>query len=445
LSSARRLWSGFVVLLAMLPFTGCGAAGQDASSERAAGAPIPAVEVVQARRGALPLFHRLTGTVRAAGEVAIYPQTTGSIVEVLAQNGDSVQKGAPLVRIQAVGSRAQLAQARSSVDVARAAHAEAVANLRQLEAQYERNAALGREGLVPEDTVVTLRTQVEAARAAEARARAQARVAEATVDERADVQQQTVVRAPISGRIGQRNAEVGMRVDEQTALFLMGRLENVRVEVPVTQEILARVREGQRVEIAMPGFPIVATVSRISPFLEAASYSAEVEIDVPNQDGRLVSGMFVTADIFYGESEQATLVPTSALYDHPTSGERGVFVASTAPLAAGPASGNAGRDAKAAADRQPRVIAMPFKPVTLVAEGPATVGVRGLQPGEWVVVVGQHLLAAQVGEAPPQGRARAIAWDRILELQRLQRDDLLREFMEKQQRLANPSTIRSDS
>ena len=434
-------------LAALLPAlfaAACGAAGEDRAA--AAGAdgratPIPTVEAVQARRGALPLFERLTGTVRAAGEVAIFPQTSGSIIEVLAQNGDEVEKGETLVRIQAVGSQAQLTQARSSLDVARAAHREAEANVRQLEAQYERNAALGKEGLVPEDTVVTLRAQLEAARAAAARTKAQADVAEATIAERADVQDQTTVRAPISGRVGQRNAEVGMRVDEQTALFIIGRLEKVRVEVPVTQEIVRRIREGQPVEIGAQGRagpPISAQVSRISPFLEAGSYTAEVEIDVPNTDGRLVPGMFVTADIFYGESEETTLVPSSALYDHPTTGERGVFVLPNAPPAR--PTGAAG-----ATPPDTEAVPIPFRAVEVIAEGPQTVGVRGVDPGGWIVVVGQHLLSAQTGEGPPKARARVIEWDRILELQRLQRDDLLRDFMQKQQRLANPSATRGRS
>ena len=434
-------------LAALLPslfVAACGAAGEDRAA--AAGAdgratPIPTVEAVQARRGALPLFERLTGTVRAAGEVAIFPQTSGSIIEVLAQNGDEVEKGETLVRIQAVGSQAQLTQARSSLDVARAAHREAEANVRQLEAQYERNAALGKEGLVPEDTVVTLRAQLEAARAAAARTKAQADVAEATIAERADVQDQTTVRAPISGRVGQRNAEVGMRVDEQTALFIIGRLEKVRVEVPVTQEIVSRIREGQPVEIGAQGragSPIAAQVSRISPFLEAGSYSAEVEIDLPNTDGRLVPGMFVTADIFYGESEEATLVPSSALYDHPTTGERGVFVLPNAPPARS-------TEAAGATSSGTEPVPIPFRAVEVIAEGPQTVGVRGVDPGGWIVVVGQHLLAAQTGEGPPKARARVIEWDRILELQRLQRDDLLRDFMQKQQRLANPSATRGRS
>jgi HlyD family secretion protein len=69
--------------------------------------------------------------------------------------------------------------------------------------------------------------------------------------------------------------------------------------------------------------------------------------------------------------------------------------------------------------------------VDVVAEAAQTVGVGGVAAGEWVVVVGQHLLAA---EPEPEARPRAIEWDRILELQQLQRQDLLREFMERQQR-----------
>jgi RND family efflux transporter MFP subunit len=270
---------------------------------------------------------------------------------------------------------------------------------------------------------------VEAARAAARRAAAEIRVGEGALDEQADVHRQTVVRAPIAGRVGQRNAEVGMRVDDQTPLFTIGRLEQVRVEVPVTQEILARVKPGDRVEIGVPGVdaaPLEAEVSRISPFLAAGSFSAEVEIDLPNRSGTLVPGMFVTVDINYGSSEQATLVPASAVYDDPTTGEVGVFVANAPPP-------------EGAAQTTPT--ALQFRTVEIVAEGPQTTGLRGIHPGVWVVVVGQHLLSAQAGDGPPQGRVRAIAWDRILELQRLQRDDLLRDFMDRQQRLARQRAV----
>jgi hypothetical protein len=67
------------------------------------------------------------------------------------------------------------------------------------------------------------------------------------------------------------------------------------------------------------------------------------------------------------------------------------------------------------------------------------VGVTGIDPGDWVVVVGQHLVTGRAGtstEGPPQARVRPISWDRLLELQGLQREDLLRQFMDKQQRIA---------
>jgi RND family efflux transporter MFP subunit len=418
LLTRAALLAGSVCLVA------CGDRGS--AAPRSDAAPIPAVEAVQAREGVLPLVERVTGTVNASGQVAIFPETSGPVVEVLAQNGDAVSKGDVLVRIQTAGSQAQLEQARSNVAVAEAEIREIEANLKDLQTQYERTQALGELGLVPRESVDTLRSQVEAAQASLARANAQLEASRSTVVQRSELQRQTIVRAPISGRVGQRNVEVGMRVDPQTQLFVIGRLERMRVEVPVTQEILTQVREGQRVELR-PGDgrePIVAKVSRISPFLDPGSFSAEVEIDVPNE-GRLVPGMFVTVDIHYGESQAATLVPTSAIYEDPVTGERGVYVVSESALATA---------TPGELTREP--VSIPFRTVDILADGRQTVGVDGIQPGEWVVVVGQHLLGPQGGEDEPRARVRPAEWDRILRLQSLQREDLLREFMERQRRIA---------
>lgn len=419
-----------IVFLALV-LAACGGSGDE--SVRAESVLVPAVEVVQARRGGLPLSERLTGTVRAAGEVAIFPQTSGPIAEVFAQNGDTVKKGDPLVRIQAAGTRPQLEQARSNLQVAQAELKQSEARLQELTTQLQRMLILGDKGLLPRDTVDTQRAQVDGAGADLARAKAQVAVARAAIAERSELQDQTMVRAPISGRIGQRNAEVGMRVDPQTALFIIGRLENMRVEVPVTQNILTDLREGQRAELRVTAQsePIAAKVSRISPFLEPGSYSAEVEIDVPNHAGAFVPGMFLTVDIFYGESEQATLVPVSALYDDPRTGRLGVFVASQPPPDAA-----ADADDGAPAGTEPAPVDVPFRSVEVRAEGAQTVGISGVEAGEWVVVVGQHLLSTQGREHAPQARLRAIEWDRILELQGMQRQDLLQQFMERQQRSA---------
>jgi RND family efflux transporter MFP subunit len=423
---------GLLLCLFAAGVSACGGREADGSGLPADSLEVPAVEAVQSREGVVPLRERLTGTVRAAGEVAIFPDASGPVVEVMAQNGDAVTKGDPLVRIQTAGSGAQLTQSRSQLEAARGTLQQTEARHRELAAEYERQRELGKQGLVPLNTVESLRAQVEAARAGAAAARAQVDSAAAAVSEQREVQAQSTVRAPITGRVGQRNVEVGMRVDTQTPLFVIGRLENMRVEVPVTQDVLTRVKPGQRVELRVGGAaqrPIEAAVSRVSPFLAAGSFSAEVEVDVPNDAGTLVPGMFVTVDIFYGESEPATLIPTSALYENPATGERGVYVAAGPPPPVPAATGTSGGDAV-----RPAPMAVPFRPLDVVAEAAQTIGVTGLKPGEWVVVVGQHLLAGQGAESVPQARVRPMTWDQIMEMQHLQRDDLLREFMERQQR-----------
>jgi RND family efflux transporter MFP subunit len=428
-----------LVLLALLPLAaGCGggeAEGHENADGSGAETVVRTVEAVRARRGGLPLRERMTGTVRATGQVAIYPQVSGPIVEVLAEDGDQVERGDPLVRIRPRISQSQLEQARANLEVAQAELQQAAANLQEMEARFQRTLLLAGDSLVSAEAVETQRAQLEAARAARAQARAQVRQAEATIAERREALEQTVVRAPISGRVGQRNAEVGMQVDGQTALFTIGSLDHMRIEVPVTQEMLGRLREGEPVEIhaeSLPDTVITAQISRISPFLEEGSFSAEAEIDVSNEGGTLLPGMFVTVDVYYGESEQATLVPKSALYENPVTGQPGVFVAPSLGLEIQPlpASGPDGTG--------PFTPPTPlrFRTVEVVAEGQQIVGLEGVESGDWVVVVGQHLLSGAEGEGPVTARIRPVTWERIVGLQQLQREDLLRQFMEKQQRLA---------
>ena len=421
----------------------CGdAEGQEEASGRGEGDPtLPSVEAVQARYGGLPLRERLTGTVRGIGQVAIYPETNGLITEILVQNGDQVQQGQPLVRLKALTSQAQLGQAQANLNVAQAEASQAQADLEELEAQLQRTEALAQDSLVSQEEFETQQAQVRAARANYERAQAQVAQAEASIQESEGVLSQTVVRSPTGGRVGQRNAEVGMRVDGSTQLFTVGRLDEVRVEVPVTQEMIGRFQEGQTVELSVTSRPdtvIIAEVSRISPFLEEGSFSAEAEIDVPNGGELLRPGMFVTADVFYGESQQATLLPRSALYENPDTGVEGVYVATSLGLETQPAE--PGEDGTG---EMTTATPMRFQPVEVLAEGGQLVGLSGVDQDAWVVVVGQHLLSNQAEDGAAEARVRPVTWERIAELQSLQRQDLLRQFMEKQQRLARQQ--RADS
>lgn len=446
--SSPRLSTAAVLALASL--VGC--AGEDLAGPGDVPGPVPAVEAALARSGSLPLEERLSGVVKAQNQVAIRPEISAPVTEVLVRSGDAVERGQPLVRLQEDTLRDQLRQSEAALRLAEAQAREARARVAELEAQVTRTRALAEEELVSRLRVETQEAQLEAAEAAAAQDAARVEQARATVRERRTAMARSVVRAPVSGRVGQRNAEVGMLVDPGTVLFLIGNLEQVRVEIPLTEAMLSHIEEGLPVRLASESLaePLRAELSRISPFLEEGNFSTVGEIDVDNRDGRLRPGMFLTADVLYGESERSTLIPTAALWEDPRTGVLGVFVVGGMDGVAPPAEPideTSERLSKSPPDVAPaespesrRAEPIPktvhpagLRPVEVLAEGRGTTGVRGIEPGEWVVTVGQQLLA---GKESPRARVRPVTWERVFQLQALQREDLLRGFLERQRRSA---------
>jgi RND family efflux transporter MFP subunit len=367
----------------------------------------------------------LTGTVRARNQVTVRPEIAAPVAEVFVRSGDAVRKGDPLVRLRDDGLGEQLRQAEANVALQQATVKVNGARVAELQAQTGRARALAAEQLVSRLELDTLEAQLLAAQAGIEEANARLEQARATADERRAALDKTTVRAPLSGRVGRRQAEVGMLATPATALFEMGTLDQLVVEAPVTGENLSLLRPGQTVRITAPGLarPIEARLARLPPFLAPGSLSTLAEIDVANPDGALVPGAFVSVEVSYAESRTATLLPTSALVEETRTGSTVVFVAAYD----GAEPGGTGTG-----ELSQRAYGVVRRPVEVLAEGRGLVGLAGVQSGEWVVTVGQHLLA----ETDATARVRPAGTERILELQTRQREDVLQDFLDEQQRLA---------
>lgn len=431
------------VLVLLISAVGLAACGSGASSSSGGpGGPnqgepntTPSVEAVRARYGSLPLEERMSGTVRARNQVAIYPEVGAPVVAVEAQTGDYVEQGEPLVRLQNETYEQRVQQAEAQLNIARAEAKGAEANFKELRSQLKRTERLAEQEFESQQQLESLRAQVQSAEATYEQAQAQVEQAQATLEERRTDLRRTVVRAPISGYVGQRNVEVGQQVDTNTRLYIMGDLDRVKVQVEVTDRMFGQVQPGQTARIHVPSkdTTLTASVTRMSPFLNDESYSAEAEIEVPNEDRILNPGMFVEVDVAYGETQQATLIPLSALYENPASNERGVFVAPTLgteiPV----------EEPESFDEENPPPLTQPtpttFREVEILAEGQQTAGVRGIEPGEWVITTGQNLIDNESGERV-DARVRPLPWSRLMTLQRLQDTDLLHRVLERQQQLA---------
>jgi HlyD family secretion protein len=407
-----RLFPPCALLLLILGFAGCKPAAPTDTGHTA-----PPVEATQTRTGSLPLTERLSGTVWAENQVALYPETTGRIAEVLVDNGQSVAAGQPLVRLSDRTASEQVRQAEAGQRIAEARLRQAEAAQAEVAAQEKRIRSLGDRNLVTEAELETMAAQFESAAADVELAKASVEQAASTLAERRDALAKTVISAPVAGVVGGRDAEVGMQVTTGTRLFTIGNLDRVVVRIILTDLMLNYIETGQPVLIHSDGAsgresPLNGTLTRISPFLNRVSRSTEAEIELNNSERRLQPGMFVPVDILYGQSRQATLVPTSALFTDPNTGREGVYLAATGP-------GNVPTGELS----QP--IAVTFTPTNIIARGATEVAVAELQPDDWIVTLGQNLLATGRSEA----RIRPVSWDHVMNLQNLQREALLAEII----------------
>lgn len=391
-------------------------------SNRSRSERLPTVEAIQARYGTLTEQERLTGTARARNQTNIYSEVNGPIVAVLVNDGDLVEEGEPLVRIRDTEYRERMKQAIAGAEVAAARVKQTEASLYRVEAQLRRIQTLSDRGLTSTLELETAQADVLTAQADLDMAQALYRQAQAYASEQTNALSNTVVKAPISGIVGNRMAEVGQQATNNTPLFAIGDPNEMRVRVVLTERMLGKISTDTQVILssdAIPELRVESRISRILPFLNPVTHTTEAEIDVHQTNGLLRPGMFVTVDLIYGNSGPTTLLPNSALYQHPRLGFTGVYHVETAT------EEDEGANSLKAGDK--RLASVHFKPVEVVSRGRVVSGVTGVDPDSWTVTVGQYLLASR-----DNGKAtiHATDWNHILEMQTMENRDLLQTILE---------------
>lgn len=399
----------------------------DEQSMNTESAIIPAVEAVKAEIGRLPNEERLTGLVRAINQVEIYAEISAPVEQVFVQNGNLVDKGDLLVKLKEQQLRELYNQAIAGADVSKARARQSKAALNQAENAFNRAKSLADKGLSSDVDFENAEANYISAQANYDLAKAQVKQATALVDQRQQQLEQTEIRAPVSGLIGLRNAEVGMQVNPNMRLFVLGNPNETIVEVSLTESMLDYIKQGQDVRILSDRsdeFFLSAQLNRISPFLDPVTHSTTAEIEIRNASSFLMPGMFVQVDVLYGNSDQATLIPVSALFKHPITGEQGVYIAKSI-----------GTEIQPAEEVKPNSLPplteptdVEFRQVDVLARGRMKAGVNNISPGDWIITVGQDRLTGGVEQA----KIRTVSWERVLTLQELQQEDILQEFIEGQ-------------
>lgn len=274
-----------------------------------------------------------TGYVTARREATVSAQITGTLTEVLIEEGDRVQAGQVLGRLDDTAQRAALAQAQAQVRAARALVDQFQAQLAQARRDLARNADLVGRKLVSQQAVETSRTQVDSLAAQLESQEKEVELAQAGV-RGAEVQLgYCTVRAPFSGIIIAKAAQAGEIISPisagggftRTGVGTIVDMDSLEVEVDVNEAYINRVQPGQPVHSVLNAYPdwiIPSHVIAIIPTADRSKATVKVRIGIDVKDNRIVPDMGVRVSFLEDqkaaqEPEQAprgVLVPNSSLH-----------------------------------------------------------------------------------------------------------------------------------
>ena len=275
------------------------------------------------------------GNARANESVDVSSKTSNVVTAVMFRDGERVRRGQVLVQLDD-------AQARADVAAAQAAVAES-------ERLYNRS----RELMTTEALSKAQFDQLEATLKAN---RARLEAAQARL-------QDTVIRAPFSGRVGLRRVSVGTLISPGDVITTLDDTSVIKLDFSVPENFLSTLREGLAVRATAPAFPgrtFAGKVSSIDSRVDLNTRSVTVRALLANEDGALRPGMFLNVSLANDERE-SLVIPEQALT--PEAERQYVFVVD---------------DGKAAR-----------REVRIGGRRPGTVEIiAGLQAGEQVIVEG---------------------------------------------------------
>jgi len=267
----------------------------------------PIVSVIPAMRGNAATEVSLPGTLLPYQETPIYARTNGYVKRWLVDIGAKVSEGQLLAEIETPEVDRELKQA--------------VANLAQVKAHLELDrttaerwkALLARKGVSQQEVD-------EKVGAFEAR-KADYAAAEANVQRLEETKLFQRVLAPFSGTITARNVEIGQLInaganDPSRWMYKLAKIGTLRLYVNVPQNAMRLIQAGAPVDVMLQEFPGQAfpgKIARTAGALDPQSKTLLTEVQVPNDKGELLAGMYAQVRFKVNQTQPTIILPSNTL------------------------------------------------------------------------------------------------------------------------------------
>jgi len=300
----------FIAVLALssitvLPGCGTGDASVIDAEELVAATPVPVEVTMPARKDIYATYHATT-TIASDADAPVLARVRGEVVQLVAEEGDRVEAGQVLARLD--GERLRLEML------------AAAANLEQARKELARYSDLAERGLVSAAMFDGLKYDVDALQATHALAKLNYDYSE--------------IRATISGVVSSRDIKLGQNIEVGSVAFRITDTSELVAYLQIPQAELAKFSAGHSASLqvdSMPDTNFDATIARISPTIDVRNGTFRATAFVNNDDGNLVPGMFARFTIAYEMHEDALVIPIKAVVEEDD--ESAVYVVANGAVA----------------------------------------------------------------------------------------------------------------
>lgn len=261
------------------------------------------VSTVIARPGDGQRNVTLPATLKGRSEITLLARSGGYLTAWHKTIGERVRKGELLATIEAPEQDQELAQARATRD--------------QVKARVEltRDTLKRWEHLSSLDSVT--KQDLDEKRSAATQARADLAAVDANVRRLEQLKSFRRILSPLDGVVTRRSVEVGDLIAANgKELFALAQTDPLRLTLWIPQVYASEITEGQEVTLRIPESPgkkLTAKVAHAAGALDPVTRTRQVELELPNPDGKLLPGTYGEVSFKLSSTAKALLVPTSTL------------------------------------------------------------------------------------------------------------------------------------
>jgi RND family efflux transporter MFP subunit len=255
---------------------------------------------VEAR--ALSRWLPVSGALQPVNQTTVRSKVSGEVRQVMVREGETVRAGQTIARFDTADLEAKLTDRMGALESSRA-------QLALAEKTRAQNLALLKQNFISQTAYDSAESNLSVSQGTLKSNEAQVQLARNALRD-------AVVTAPLSGTVAKRHVQPGEKVPFDAPLVTIVDLTQMEVQAMVPANDIPELTVGMKATLAIDGFGerrFTGTIDRINPTTEAGTRAILVFIHVPNPDGALRGGMFVTGRVTLAAGAPVPTLPAIAV------------------------------------------------------------------------------------------------------------------------------------